>query len=170
MKPARKIELAAVPLAEGVLLLALSAIGLLLRLPLLFTSLGPTAYEQIEKPAEKSATPYNIIVGHMVGLICGFASLGLFHAFHDPVTSSAGHLTPDRVLASVLACVVTAFINLVLSASQPAAFSTVLLVTLGSYESGRDALTIAIAVVLLAILGEPLRRKSLHVRKRLGTA
>ena len=62
----RQTELVFVLLLEGGLLFFVGAIGLALNLPLLFTSLGPTAYEQIEKPAEQSAHPYNIIVGHMI--------------------------------------------------------------------------------------------------------
>lgn len=162
----RRIELAFVPLAEGALVLALGGIGIGLKMPLLFTSLGPTAYEQIEKPEARSAKPYNIIVGHYVGLVSGIVALFIFHAFHDPVSASAGYPTLSRIFASVLACVVTAFGNLLLRASQPAAFSTVLLVTLGSYQSPRDALTIVLAVFFLTVLGEPLRRKSLQLRER----
>ena len=164
----RRLELALVPLAEGALVLALGGIGVGLKLPLLFTSLGPTAYEQIEKPEARSAKPYNIIVGHSVGLASGIVGLFALHAFHDPITASAGYLTGSRIFASVLACVLTAFANLLLRASQPAAFSTALLVTLGSYESPREALTIFLAVVFLTVLGEPLRRKSLQLRQRSG--
>lgn len=162
----RRVELVLVPMAEGALVLVLGWIGIGLKLPLLFTSLGPTAYEQIEKPEARSARPYNIIVGHCVGLLSGIVSLFILHGFHDPVSSSAGYLTTTRVLASVLACFLTAFSNLLLKASQPAAFSTALLVTLGSYDSSRDALTIVLAVFLLTMLGEPLRRKSLQLRER----
>ena len=161
----RKTELVLVPLAEGALLLVLGGVGLALKLPLIFTSLGPTAYEQIEKPETRSARPYNIIVGHVAALLCGFVALFMVRGFHEPVPSSAGYLTATRVFASVLGCMLTALINLFLKASQPAAFSTTLLVTLGSYESPRAAFTIVLAVVLLAILGEPLRKKSLRLRK-----
>ena len=147
------------------MVLALGGIGIGLKLPLLFTSLGPTAYEQIEKPETRSAKPYNILVGHYVALVSGIVGLFAFHAFHDPVTASAGYLTGSRIFASVLACVLTAFSNLLLRAGQPAAFSTALLVTLGSYESPRDALAIVLAVLFLTVLGEPLRRKSLQLRE-----
>jgi hypothetical protein len=155
-----------VPLAEGVLLLAIGGIGFALKLPLLFTSLGPTAYEQIEKPDASSARPYNILVGHSVALVSGLVALFLVHAFQAPVPSAAGHLTGSRIFASVLGCVLTALVNLLLDASQPAAFSTALLVTLGSYESARDALTILLAVLCLTVLGEPLRRASLKLRSK----
>jgi hypothetical protein len=161
----RKVELILVPLTEGALLLAVGGIGFALKLPLLLTSLGPTAYEQIEKPRAPSAKPYNIIVGHYVAMLSGFAALFLVHAFQSPVPSTAGYLTGDRIGASVLGCVLTAFFNLLLSASQPAAFSTTMLVTLGSYQSGRDVLVIVLAVLFLTILGEPLRRKSLKLRE-----
>lgn len=151
------------PLLEAALLVVVGGIGLVLNLPLLFTSLGPTAYEQIEKPKEQSARPYNIIVGHLVALMSGFIALFLLRALHAPVAS--GHLTGGRVLAGGLGCFLTALLNLLLKASQPAAFSTALLVTLGSYESPRAALAIVIAVLLLTAIGEPLRRRSLQLRE-----
>jgi hypothetical protein len=160
----RKAELILVPIAEGFLLLALGGIGLFLKLPLVVTSLAPTAYEQIEKPAQKSSTPYNILVGHFMAVIAALCSLALLRAFHNPSFSKIGYLTADRVFASVLSCVMTAFLNLLLKASQPAAFSTALLITLGTYQSPRAVFTIVLAVMILTVLGEPLRRKSLQLR------
>lgn len=161
----RKMELFLVPLTEAGLLLAIGGVGLALKLPLIFTSLGPTAYEQVEKPGYRSARPYNIIVGHVTALLCGFIALYFARGFNDPLPASAGYLTAARVLSSIIGCMLTALINLILYASQPAAFSTALLVTVGGYQSQRDAFTIVLAVVLLAAAGEPLRRQSLRLRK-----
>lgn len=51
--------------------------------------------------------------------------------------------------------------NLLLRSSQPAALSTTLLVTLGQMQTGRDALAIIAGVILIAIVGEPIRRARL---------
>ncbi len=58
-------------LGEGALILLMGAIALAVRRPLIFASLGPTAYELVEKPLAPSSRTYNIIVGHMVGLSAG---------------------------------------------------------------------------------------------------
>jgi ABC-type Co2+ transport system permease subunit len=88
----------------------------------------------------------------------------MLRAFHAPLAS--GHLTGTRVLAGGLGCLLTALLNLLLKASQPAAFSTALLVTLGSYESLRAAISIIVAVLILTVICEPLRRWSMKVRER----
>ncbi len=62
-------------LGEGGLVLALAAIGWVTKQPLIFASLGPTAYELVEQPQLKSARSYNIVVGHLIGLGAGFLAI-----------------------------------------------------------------------------------------------
>jgi hypothetical protein len=64
-----------------------------------------------------------------------------------------------RLWAAVLAVVITTAATLTLKASQPASLSTTLLVSLGSMQTRHDAIAIAAAVVLMAAIGEPVRRQ-----------
>ena len=59
-------------LGEVGLVLVLAAIGWATRQPLIFASMGPTAYEVVEQPKLRSARAYNIVVGHLIGLDSGF--------------------------------------------------------------------------------------------------
>jgi len=88
--------------------------------------------------------------------------------FNEPLAANTGHLNATRLFASVLALRSDRkLLTLLAKASQPAAFATGLLVTLAGYQSGRAALSIIIiAVLVLTALGEPLRRKSLQMRKQ----
>jgi hypothetical protein len=149
---------------EGSLLLIVGLVGLAARMPLLLASLGPTAYEQTEMPHLKSSRPYNVIVGHMAGLAAGFLAIALVHAWNAPKVLAAGHLTSARVWACVIAAAMTSFVTLVLRASQPAALATTLLVALGSFQTKRDALVVIAAVLLIAAIGEPVRRLRLAKR------
>jgi hypothetical protein len=149
---------------EGGLLLIVGVVGLAVRMPLLLASLGPTAYEQAEMPHLRSSRPYNVIVGHMVALAGGFAAVALVHAWNAPKVLAAGHLSSTRVWACVIAAAMTAFVTLVLRASQPAALATTLLVALGAFQTKRDALVVICAVLLLAVIGEPVRRLRLAKR------
>ncbi len=144
---------------EGALILAAGAISLVLRMPLLFTSLGPTAYEMVERPTSRSAKTYNVIVGHMLGLAAGFCSLWVLNAWNAPKVAAAGFVSSARLWSAVLAVVVTTIAALAMKASQPASLSTTLLVSLGSMQTREDAVAIAAAVLLLAAIGEPLRRQ-----------
>jgi hypothetical protein len=141
-----------------VLLLVIAAAGWATSQPLIFASLGPTAYELVEKPRDRSARAYNIIVGHLVGLGSGFLALYLMNAWRAPNVAQAGLVTPERMWAAVLAAVITTLGTLLLRAGQPAAIATSLLVALGSMQTAHDAIVIAIAVLLITAIGEPLRR------------
>jgi hypothetical protein len=146
-------------LGEGALILVMGAIAWAAHRPLIFASLGPTAYELVEKPLAPSARTYNIIAGHMAGLGAGMLSLWLLAAWNAPKFACPGFITSTRLWAAVLSVVITTAATLALNASQPASLSTTLLVSLGSMQTMRDAATIAIAVLLVAAVGEPLRRQ-----------
>ncbi len=154
----RKTDLLITPLCEGALILTLAAIGWATRQPLVFTSLGPTAYEIVEKPDSPSARSYNIIAGHVLALGAGFLSLWLLNAWASPKVASAGFVASPRMWAAVIAVVLSALGTLAIRATQPASMSTALLVSLGSMQTARDAVAIVAAVLIIAAIGEPLRR------------
>ena len=52
----------------------LTLLALLTRNPFVFPSLGPTAYLFFFSPQTESASPRNAVLGHAIGLICGFAA------------------------------------------------------------------------------------------------
>jgi len=145
-------------LGEGGLILVVAALGYLTRQPLIFASLGPTAYELVEQPQMRSARTYNIVVGHLVGLGAGFLAVYLTRAWPSPNVILAGIVTEQRLWAVAIAAMLTTFVNLAIGAGQPAALATTLLVALGSMQTKRDAICIVAGVLIVAILGEPLRR------------
>ena len=161
----RKSDFLIAPLGEGALILALSAVGYFSRQPFIFASLGPTAYELVEKPEEKSARAYNVVAGHIVGLGAAHLSLWLMHAYSAPKVMQAGFVSAPRMWAMVMAAVITTLVTLAIAASQPASLSTTLLVAIGSMQTQKDAIIIVLAVVLIAILGEPIRHARLLRRR-----
>ncbi|MGA9883137.1 MAG: HPP family protein [Candidatus Acidiferrales bacterium] len=150
-------------LAEGSLMLAMAAISWATRQPLIFASLGPTAYELVEQPQLRSARTYNIIVGHLAGLGSGFLSIYLFNAWNSPAVSSAGVLTTNRLWVVAVAAALTTVVTLMLRAAQPAALATTLLVALGLMQTRRDAIAIIAGVIIMAAIGVPLRRLRLKI-------
>lgn len=154
--------------SEAALILATGAIGWAAHMPLLFASLGPTAYELVEKPNSPSARTYNIIVGHFLALGAGFLSLWLVHAWDAPKVASAEMIASPRLWAAVIAAAITTALTLALKATQPAALSTALIVTLGSMQTARAAESIIVAVLVLAAFGEPFRRQFAKTRVKPG--
>lgn len=163
MRRERIAELFIGPLGEAMLVAAVAAIGWGTHRPLLFTSLGPTAYELVERPQQRSARPWNVVAGHLLGLAAGFFALWILGARDAPKVASAGFVPGIRVGASALAAMLTVLLTMLLRATQPAALSTTLLVTLGTMQSGRDAVSIVVGVLLITILGEPVRRVRLRI-------
>jgi len=155
---ARGIELTTATLGEAALILVMAAAGWATKQPLIFASLGPTAYELVEKPKDRSSRAYNIIVGHLVGLGAGFLALYLLNAWQEPNVALTGVVSARRVWAAVIAAALTTLVTLLLRAAQPASIATSLLVAVGSMQSKHDAVVIVIAVLMIAAVGEPLRR------------
>jgi len=158
-------------LGEGGLVLALAAIGWATRQPLIFASLGPTAYELVEQPQVRSARAYNIIVGHMVGLAAGFLAVYLLNAWTEPSVISTGIVSTKRLWAVAIATTLTTLVTLILKAGQPAALATTLLISLGSMQSRRDAIAIVAGILIITAIGEPVRRfrlKHTEIRSAAG--
>lgn len=158
-------------LGEGGLVLVLAAIGWATRQPLIFASLGPTAYELVEQPQLRSARAYNIIVGHLIGLGAGFLALYALNAWAAPNVISAGVVSTDRLWAVAIAATLTTVVTLLLKAGQPAALATTLLVSLGSMQTRRDAIAIVAGVLIITAVGEPVRRfrlKHTEIRPAVG--
>jgi hypothetical protein len=153
------------PVCEAALLLVAGSAGWVLHQPLLFSSLGPTAYELIEQPDRPSARPYNIFVGHLIGVLSGFAGLFAAHAFGAPGVTT-GVVAGPRIGAAVFAATLTVLLTLLLKAAQPAAVSTSLLIALGVLQQRQDGFVIMGAVILLLMCGEPLRSWRLRERAR----
>ena len=76
------------PFWEAVLILVAGITALWSGHPWLFSSLGPTAYEMAEKPEIRSARLYNVVIGHAVGVACGFASVAVTRAWYLPTLNA----------------------------------------------------------------------------------
>ena len=130
--------------------LILGAIALLLDAPLVFPSVGPTAILFFFHPLSPSASPRHAVYGHLIGILCGYASLwavGLEHskfALGQPIDLR-------RVIAAALSLALSASLMILLRAAQAPAGATTLIVSLGLVTSPTHLLAIEIAVVVLAI-------------------
>ena len=136
-------------LINGFLTIALLAIlALFTKSPFVFPSLGPTAYLLFFSPLAETSSPRNTILGHAIGLICGYAAFSLTGASNLPFGFHAGIYGP-RVLAAALSLSTTGALMVLLRASHPPAGATTLIVSLGIISHPRELVIIEIAVFLL---------------------
>jgi CBS domain-containing membrane protein len=142
---------------------SLLAIGLsgtwawLVKQPLVFPSLGATAFLIFETPMAEVGTPRNTIIGHFVGVAAGVLSLAIFGLLNAPSVYVSG-VSFDRVCAIALAVALTGGALRVLRAAHPPAGATTILVASGLLAKPHQILDVLIGVVLLTIAGWCLNR------------
>lgn len=136
-------------------LLAIAASGLAayhFEQPLLFPSLGPTAFLFFEYPLAAGASPRNTLIGHLVAILVGALSLAIFGLLDHPSVLQEG-MTLARVGAGALSMGLTSAVLLLLKASHPPAGATVLIVSLGLLQTPREMVALMAGIVLLTVVG-----------------
>ena len=125
--------------------------------PLLFPSLGATAFLIFETPMAEVGTPRNTIVGHAVGVAAGALSLVLFGLFNHPSVYVTG-MTPARIGAVALAVALTGGVLRVLRSAHPPAGATTIIVASGLLAKPHQLVDVLVGVLLLTAAGWALNR------------
>lgn len=147
------------PLVTMVVALVPGIVGLLTGRLLLFPSLGPSAVMQAHLPRHGSSRAYNLIVGHLAGLVAGDVCVVVLGLASKPSVFELHVLSPARVAAAALALLLATTVEVLLRARHPPAAATTLLVALGSFKpTWRDTASVLIGVFLIAMVGELIRR------------
>ena len=126
----------------------LALLALLSRNPFVFPSLGPTAYLLFFSPLGKTSSPRNTILGHAIGLVCGYAAFVFTGAGAQPFGTHQGIFWP-RILAAALSLSVTGALMVLLDVSHPPAGPTTLIVSLGIISKAQELVIIEVAVFVL---------------------
>ncbi len=124
--------------------------------PLLFPSLGPTAFLLFATPLAPAASPRNTLLGHLVGVVSGaigLAAFGLLSADPDLV-----HGTWQRAGAAALALALTCGGMVLFDLPHPPAGATTLIVALGLLHTPLQLLLIMLSVLALTALGWAINR------------
>jgi CBS-domain-containing membrane protein len=125
--------------------------------PLVFPSLGATAFLFFETPMAEVASPRNTVIGHYVGATIAFGWLLVFGLAHAPSALQAG-FTPERAAAVALSVGCTGGLLRVLRAAHPPAGATTVIVSAGLLTSGEQLLALAGGVALLTLTANVLNR------------
>jgi CBS-domain-containing membrane protein len=128
----------------------LALLALLTGSPFVFPSLGPTAYLFFFSPLAEVSSPRNTILGHALGLICGYVAFALTVASSPPFGMNPGVHGP-RLLAAALSLSATGALMALLRVSHPPAGATTLIVSLGIISQPKELVIIEAAVILLTV-------------------
>jgi CBS domain-containing membrane protein len=126
----------------------LALLALFSRNPFVFPSLGPTAYLLFFSPLAKSCSPRNTILGHAIGIACGYGAFIITGAGGMPFGVHPGIFWP-RILAAALSLSATGALMVLFDVGHPPAGATTLIISLGIISRPRDLVIIEAAVFLL---------------------
>jgi CBS domain-containing membrane protein len=142
---------AAFMFVNGFLTIALlSLVALATGSPFVFPSLGPTAFLFFFDPRAPSASPHHAVVGHAIGIVCGYGSLVIFGLQHAGPALAVG-VDGRRVLAAALSLAATGALMILLKAAHPPAGATTLIISLGVITKPSYLLVVEVALVLLVL-------------------
>lgn len=125
--------------------------------PLLFPSLGATAFLIFETPMAEVGTPRNTLIGHGVGIAAGVLSLLIFGLWNHPSVYVTG-MTPARIGAVALSVALTGGVLRVLRSAHPPAGATTIIVASGLLARPHQLVDVAVGVLLLTLAGWLLNR------------
>ena len=120
--------------------------------PLIFPSLGPTAFLLFYTPRAPAASPKNTLVGHLIGAAAGYLALVLF-GLTDVGPALVEGVTLSRTGAAALSLGLTAGVMAWVRAPHPPAGATTLIVSLGILTEPSQLAVLMLAVLLLVAQG-----------------
>ena len=135
----------------AVVLAVTGLVGILLRQPWLFPSLGPTIMVILETPDQPAAHPRNVLVGHVVAVAAGWLAVVGTGLRDAPPVIQAG-LDARYVTSAVIALALTVLVLQLLRMPHPPAGATTLIVALGILKMPGQLAVIVLSVVLVTLL------------------
>lgn len=128
----------------------LAGLALISHTPLVFPSVGPTAFLLYFMPSARTASPRNTLCGHAIGIACGYASLCLFGLERAP-SAILEEIHWRRVLAAALSLAATGALMILFRVVHPPAGATTLIISLGFITTPLHLCAIELAVAFMAL-------------------
>ncbi len=148
----------------------LALLAFVTEIHLCFHRLDPPRTLLFFSPLAKASSPRNTILGHAIGLVCGYGAFVLTGAGSIPFGTHPGIFWP-RILAAALSLSATGAFMTLLDVSHPPAGATTLIVSLGIIARPRELIVIEVAVFLLVASGsidQPACRVTLPILESRG--
>ncbi len=128
----------------------MAAFAAILHTPLIFPSLGPTAFHYFSRQTAPTASPRNAILGHLIGTAAGYFSL-VVTGLTTAGSAMANGVTWPRVIAAALSLGLTAGLMILFRASHAPAGATTLIISLGILTQPWQLVVLMIAIILLTL-------------------
>jgi CBS domain-containing membrane protein len=135
----------------------LAAVAMISGVPFVFPSLGPTAFLLFFTPVAPTASPRNTIVGHAIGILCGYGALWIA-GLQDAQSAAVAGVNGPRIVAAALSLASTGALMILAKAAHPPAGATTLIISLGIVTKPFHLLIIELAVGLMVVQAFVLNR------------
>jgi len=129
----------------------LAGLAMIFQTPLIFPSLGPTAFLFFAAPTLPSACPRNTLYGHAIAILCGYGALWLCGLSQAAPATMVGVDGP-RIVAAALSIAATGAFMILANTSHPPAGATTLIISLGILTRPQHLVMIEVAVGLLTLI------------------
>ena len=124
--------------------------------PMVFPSLGPTAFMLFAAPLIVEASPRNVFCGHLIGVLSGVLALAVFGLLQ--AAPDLEDITWQRLGAVTLSLALTLAAMTWLGVQHAPAAATTLIVGLGLIHQAKDLAVMLVAVVALLVLAAVINR------------
>ena len=137
--------------------------------PLLFPSLGATAFLFFETPMAEVASPRNAIIGHTIAVVAAAFAIAVFGLIDAP-SAYEGGVEPARIGAVALAVALTGGLLRLVRSAHPPAGATTIIVSSGLLDDPLQLVAVIVGVAILTVasfwlnrlLGVPAPRWAAH--------
>lgn len=142
--------------ASGVSIAIIGWVAMVTHSPLVFPSLGPSAFMLFLAPLIVESSPRNVFCGHLIGVLCGALALIVFGLLY--VQPDLEDLTWQRIGAVTLSLALTLAVMTWLGVQHAPAAATTLIVGLGLIHDPVHMVTMMVAVVALIVIAAVINR------------
>jgi len=146
----RRVRAAFVFLNGLITIAILSALAYFTGSIFVFPSLGPTALLFFMSPRARAAKPKNVLIGHAIGIVCGYLALVVTGLAHAPSVVDST-VTWPRIIAASLALAATGAVMVLAKSPHAPAGATTLIIALGFITAPLSLVIIEVAVGLLVL-------------------
>lgn len=147
-----RLPLGLLALINGTVSIGLMALAArLTHEPLVFPSLGPTAFLLFYRPHAEASCPRNALIGHLVGALSGLAALAVFGLINQG--PALGDVSMSRIGAAAMSLGLTAAGMIWFGVPHPPAGATTLIVSLGFLDTPKAVAVLMAGVALLVLQG-----------------
>lgn len=146
--PAKTVRAAYVFINGFFSIAVMGGLSWLTGVPFVFPSLGPTAVLLFLTPMAPASSPRSALLGHAIGILCGYGALLLFGLQSSPPALQAG-FDLARVMAVALSLGGAGGLMILLGVVHPPAGATTMIVSLGILAKPWQLAVLELAVVAL---------------------